>query len=62
MIPTLEDPLTYKTPQAGFSLAEVLIALLILGVIAGLTLPKIFRSTNDESVRSKLIEAVAVLE
>lgn len=45
----------------GFTLAEVLITLVIIGVIAAMTVPTLMQSTNNEEYRSAFKKAVAML-
>lgn len=47
--------------QRGFTLAEVLVTLAIIGVIASLTIPKIVASTNKTKYGTALKKTVAVL-
>lgn len=48
--------------QSGFTLAELLIALALLGVIAAFTLPKIIQTSGNAENRAKVKEATATLE
>lgn len=47
--------------NSGFTLAELLIALAILGVIATFTIPKVLTSQNDSKRTAVMKEAVATL-
>ena len=47
--------------QLGFTLAEVLIALAILGVIAAYTIPNVITSSNNEGFNSKAKEAMGMI-
>ncbi|NLF82861.1 MAG: prepilin-type N-terminal cleavage/methylation domain-containing protein, partial [Candidatus Gastranaerophilales bacterium] len=47
--------------KKGFTLAEVLITLSIIGVVAALTIPAITASTNEARARSSIKKAVSVL-
>jgi len=49
------------SPSNGFTLAELLIALSILGVIATFTIPKILQSTSDQTDNSIAKEAVSMV-
>ncbi len=48
--------------QKGFTLAELLIALALLGVIAAFTIPKVLQSSGSQEAQAKVREAVATLE
>ena len=47
--------------KSGFTLSELLIALAILGLIATFTIPKILQSTQNQSLRASLKEAIAAV-
>lgn len=49
------------TPQ-GFTLAELLIALALLGIIAAFTIPKVLQSSGQNEQIAKVREAVSTLE
>jgi len=48
--------------QKGFTLAELLIALALLGVIAAFTIPKVLQATGTQENAAKLKETVSSLE
>lgn len=50
-----------KKPQKAFTLAELLIALGILGVIATFTIPKVLQSQTDARFKVSAKEAVGVV-
>lgn len=45
----------------GFTLAEVLITLVIIGVIAAMTVPTLMNNTNSQEYRSALKKAISAL-
>lgn len=47
--------------RKGFTLAEVLITLSIIGVVAALTIPAITASTNQSRAKTSIKKAVSVL-
>ena len=47
--------------KLGFTLAEILITLVIIGVIAAMTIPSLMNSTNNEEYRAGLKKAVSSL-
>lgn len=51
-----------RSAQQGFTLAELLIALALLGVIASFTVPKVLQSTASSEGKAKVQEAAATLE
>jgi prepilin-type N-terminal cleavage/methylation domain-containing protein len=51
----------HRRCMGGFTLAEVLIALAILGVIATFTIPKVLQAQQDASYNAKAKEAMAAL-
>lgn len=48
--------------QKGFTLAELLIALALLGVIAAFTIPKVLQASGDQETVAKVREATSTLE
>lgn len=53
--------MTVKKRQLGFTLAELLIALSILGVIASFTIPKILNSQQDQRYNAIAKEAASAI-
>jgi len=51
-----------SSSHKGFTLAEVLIALALLGVVAAFTIPKVLQATGNQERTAKVREAVATLE
>lgn len=47
--------------KQGFTLAEVLITLVIIGVIAAMTLPSLLGGTNKQELKTGLQKAISVL-
>lgn len=47
--------------KEGFTLAEVLITLVIVGVVAAMTIPSLVNRTNKEELRTGLLKAQSVL-
>lgn len=47
--------------KSGFTLAEVLITLVIIGVIAAMTVPTLMNNTNSQEFRSALKKAISAL-
>ena len=45
--------------KLGFTLAEVLITLVIIGVIAAMTVPTLMNNTNAQEFRSALKKAIS---
>ena len=48
--------------KKGFTLAEVLITLTIIGVIAAITLPTLMNNTTNAQIGPKLAKAVSMFE
>ncbi len=57
----VSKPQNAFSPFQGFTLAELLIALAILGVIATFTIPKILAAQQDQSYNAKAKEAAAMV-
>ncbi|MCA9807281.1 MAG: type II secretion system protein [Cyanobacteria bacterium HKST-UBA06] len=58
-------PLTRRMPlnrHHGFTLNELLIALIVLGVIAAFAIPKVLKAVNDNRQIAQLREAAFILE
>ncbi len=51
-----------RTSKKGFTLAELLIALALLGVIAAFTIPKVIQASGNKEAVAKVREAVATME
>jgi len=51
----------FKIYKNGFTLAEVLITLVIIGVVAAMTIPTLVNRTNKEELRTGLLKAQSVL-
>jgi len=54
-------PPFYRRSIAGFTLAELLIALVILGVIATFTIPKVLQSQQDTKWKSMAKEVASII-
>lgn len=52
----------YKIKKGGFTLAEVLIALVIIGVVAAITVPTIFANSQEQELKSALKKNASVLQ
>jgi prepilin-type N-terminal cleavage/methylation domain-containing protein len=52
----------FKPNPAGFTLAEVLIALALLGIVAAFAIPKVLETTGKQEAKAKLQETVGILE
>ena len=48
--------------KQGFTLAEVLITLVIIGVVAAITLPTVVANSNEQALRSALKKNYSILE
>ena len=51
-----------KNTSKGFTLAEVLITLGIIGIVAALTLPQMFNKTKNAHLGAQLSTAIATIE
>jgi len=51
----------FKMFKNGFTLAEVLITLVIIGVVAAMTIPNLINKTNREELRTGLLKAQTVI-
>lgn len=51
-----------KTAQKGFTLAELLIALALLGIIAAFTIPKVLQATGNQEATAKIRETISTME
>ena len=47
--------------KLGFTLAEVLITLVIIGVIAAMTIPTLMNNTNSQEFRSAFKKAIILM-
>ena len=52
---------TYKLEKTAFTLAEVLITLGIIGVVAAMTIPNLLTAHKKHVIESKLERAVSVI-
>jgi len=52
----------FEKYKKGFTLAEVLITLVIVGVVAALTIPNLINKTNHKEYASKLKKAYSILQ
>lgn len=55
-------PRTIMSKQQGFTLTELLIALVLLGVIASFAIPKVLKATADQKTAAVVKETAAMLE
>lgn len=46
--------------RSGFTLAEVLVTLVIIGIIAAMTIPTLLNNTNSQEYRSAIKKAIAM--
>lgn len=53
--------LSYFNKRQGFTLAEVLITLGIIGIVAAMTIPNLIQKINEKRTVSKLIAAQSIL-
>ena len=51
----------FKNSKKGFTLAEVLITLAVIGVVAAMSIPALMGSTNNAELKTGLKKAVSVL-
>lgn len=61
MIKNNNKILSVPTYKNGFTLAEVLITLVIIGVIAAITVPSLINKTNNQETVSRLKKAYSTL-
>lgn len=63
MLPSVQSsfPACAKRPVKGFTLAELLIALAILGVIATFVIPKILQSQQSSQKKAIALEAISAV-
>ena len=47
--------------KSGFTLAEVLITLVIIGVIAAMTIPTLLSNTNKQETKTALKKAMSII-
>ncbi len=59
---TTEESIEMRTAQKGFTLAELLIALALLGIIAAFTIPKVLQAAGTTEATAKIRETVSTLE
>lgn len=52
----------FKHKKEGFTLAEILIALVIIGVVATISIPSVLSSSQDKEFHSKLKKNISVIE
>ena len=52
----------FKNKKEGFTLAEVLIALVIIGVVAAITVPTIVANSNEKALKAALKKNHSILE
>jgi len=58
----MKNPLhKFKIYKYGFTLAEVLITLVIIGVIAALTIPAVINNTKDQEFKSQFAKAYSTI-
>jgi len=50
-----------KSSKAGFTLAEVLTTLMVIGVVAAMTIPTLLNSTNEQQFKVAFKKAVSIL-
>jgi len=50
-----------KIPKAGFTLAEVLVTLVVIGVVAALCIPALLENTNQAELRASFKKSLSML-